>query len=242
MAFNYSPKVVTNGLVLYLDAANPKSYVSGSTAWGDLSRSGNNGTLTNSPTYSTANGGIIVFDGTDDFSSTPDHPSLNFGSGAFTIECFFRPKITQSGGNFPAVLNKSTGDFTSPIAGVTGWILYWQTTSFVYRFQLGDGTPGAVNTISYPESISNDNTWRCLSVTVPPSGSSIIGYHNGSSVTTTTRTLGSTNINVALTIATWRQVTRELNTDVGIARIYNRSLSAQEILQNYNATKTRFGL
>ena len=55
MVFNYSPKVVTDGLVLYLDAANPNSYVSGSTTWGDLSRGGNNSTLTNGPTYSTAN-------------------------------------------------------------------------------------------------------------------------------------------------------------------------------------------
>ena len=242
MAFSYSPKVVTDGLVLYLDAANPKSYVSGSTTWTDISRSGNNGTLTNGPTYSTANGGSIVFDGTDDFAQIADNPSLNFGSGAFTLECFFRPKTTQSGGNFPAILNKSTGDFTSPSAGVNGWILYFSTDVNIYRFRLGNGAPGAIDGINFPLSITNDNTWRCLSVTVPASGSSIVGYHNGISVTTTPRNLGSTNTNVALTIATWRQFARELNTDVGIVKIYNRALSAQEILQNYNATKTRFGL
>jgi hypothetical protein len=242
MAFNYSPKIVTDGLVLYLDAANPKSYVSGSTTWSDISRGGNNGILTNGPTFNSSNGGSIVFDGTDDFSTTPDHPSLNFGSEAFTIECIFRPKLTQSGGNFPAILNKSTGDFTSPAAGVTGWILYWHTSTNVYMFQLGDGTLGAVNTLSYPASINNDNTWRCLSVTIPTSGNSIIGYYNGNSIGSSTRTLGSTNINIALTIATWRQFSRELNTDVGVVRIYNRALSATEVLQNYNATKTRFGL
>jgi hypothetical protein len=66
MAFNYSPKIVTDGLVLYLDAANSKSYVSGSTTWSDLSRGGNNGTLTNGPTYSSAKGGIIILDGSND--------------------------------------------------------------------------------------------------------------------------------------------------------------------------------
>ena len=57
MAFNYSPKIVTNGLVLCLDAANPKSYVSGSTKWNDLSKNYLNGTLTNGPTFNSANGG-----------------------------------------------------------------------------------------------------------------------------------------------------------------------------------------
>ena len=65
MSFNYSPKVVTNGLVLCLDAANQKSYTSGSTTWYDLAGS-NNGVLTNGPTYDTAMSGNIVFDGIDD--------------------------------------------------------------------------------------------------------------------------------------------------------------------------------
>ncbi len=59
--------IVTNGLVLYLDASNTKSYVSGSTTWSDVSRSGNNGTLINGPTFNSANGGSIVFDGTNDY-------------------------------------------------------------------------------------------------------------------------------------------------------------------------------
>ena len=67
MAFNYSPKVVTDGLVLYLDAANPNSYASGSTSWNDISRGGNNGTLFNGPTFNAGNGGSILFDGIDDF-------------------------------------------------------------------------------------------------------------------------------------------------------------------------------
>jgi hypothetical protein len=239
--FNHSPRIVTNGLVLCLDAANPKSYGGSGTVWKDLSGNGNNGTLTNGPTFDSGNGGNIVFDGTDDFSTTPDNPSLNFGSGAFTLECFFRPKSTQSGGNFPAILNKSTGDFTdSPLLGAIGWIIYWDTNANLYRFRLRDGTSS--NNINFPDTINNNNTWRCLSVSIPTIGSSIVGYYNGDSVLSTSRTVGSTNINVALTIATWRQFARELNTDVGVVRIYNRALSATEILQNYNATKNRFGL
>ena len=67
MAFNYSPKTVIDGLVLYMDAANSKSYVSGSTTWNDISRGGNIGTLLNGPTFNSSNSGNIVFDGTDDY-------------------------------------------------------------------------------------------------------------------------------------------------------------------------------
>jgi hypothetical protein len=209
--------------------------------WEDTSGNNNHGELVNGPIYSSANGGSIVFDGVDDFSTIPDHPSLNFGSGAFTLECFFRPKSTQSGGNFPAILNKSTGDFTdSPLLGAIGWIIYWDTNVNLYRFRLRDGTSS--NDINFPGTINNNNTWRCLSVSIPTSGRSIVGYHNGNSIGSVTRTVGSTNINVALTIAMWRQFARELNTDVGAVRIYNRALSATEIFQNYNAAKSRFGL
>jgi hypothetical protein len=51
MAYNFSPKIITDGLVLYLDAANTRSYPGSGTVWTDLSRVGNNGTLTNGPTF-----------------------------------------------------------------------------------------------------------------------------------------------------------------------------------------------
>ena len=88
MAFNFSPKVVTEGLVLYLDAANTKSYVSGSTTWSDLSRSRNNGTLVNGPTFNSSNGGFIRCDGTNDYIEVLDNNSLDFGSGNFTVVLF----------------------------------------------------------------------------------------------------------------------------------------------------------
>ena len=67
MSFSFSPKIVTDGLVLYLDAANTRSYVSGSTVWTDLSRVGNNGLLINGPTFNSLNNGSIVFNGTNQY-------------------------------------------------------------------------------------------------------------------------------------------------------------------------------
>ena len=84
MAFSYSPKIITDGLVLYLDAANPYSYVSGSTAWNDISRGGNNGTLINGPTFSIESLGSIVFDGTNDYVAATNLTGSTTNS--FTLE------------------------------------------------------------------------------------------------------------------------------------------------------------
>jgi hypothetical protein len=70
MGFYRGPHIVTDGLILSLDAANNKSYPRSGTTWNDLSGNGNNGTLVNGPTFSSANGGSIVFDGTNDVVST----------------------------------------------------------------------------------------------------------------------------------------------------------------------------
>jgi hypothetical protein len=96
MAFIHSPKIVTDGLVLALDAGNVKSYASGSTTWLDKSGGGNNGTLINGPTFSSANGGSVVFDGTNDNALLPinffSYPSLT----TFSISLWF--KSSQSNG------------------------------------------------------------------------------------------------------------------------------------------------
>ena len=67
MGLSHSPNIVTDVLVLCLDAANRRSYPGSGNSWLDLSGNGNNGTLTNGPTYSSANGGSLVFDGVDDY-------------------------------------------------------------------------------------------------------------------------------------------------------------------------------
>ena len=83
MAYNFSPKIVTDGLVLYLDAANTKSYVSGSTVWNDISRGGNNGSLINGPTFISGNGGSIVFDGVNNYVEFGD--VLDLGTNSMTV-------------------------------------------------------------------------------------------------------------------------------------------------------------
>jgi hypothetical protein len=92
MAFFRGPNVVTDGLVLSLDAANIKSYVSGSTTWYDKSGNGNNGTLTNGPTFDSNNGGNLVFNGTNQYIDCGSSSLLNFGTGNYTIGVWFKIK------------------------------------------------------------------------------------------------------------------------------------------------------
>jgi hypothetical protein len=235
------PDIIQKDLVLCLDAGNQKSYSGSGNVWRDLAGS-NNGTLTNGPTFSNANGGSLVFDGVDDFAEITNNNSLSFGSGEFTIEVFFKPKVSQTGGNFPAIINKSIGDFTNPVStgGVTGWILFWISNR--YEFRLGDSST-TFDSITFPSLVTNDDTWRYLAVTIPADSNLIKGYYNGNIVITGTKTLtNSTNTNVSLTINSWRQFGRRLNSQTASVKLYNRALSPTEILQNYNATKGRFRL
>lgn len=61
------PNIVTDGLVLYLDAANTKSYPGSGTTWNDLSGNGNNGTLINGYIFNSIGNGNLVFDGSNDY-------------------------------------------------------------------------------------------------------------------------------------------------------------------------------
>lgn len=85
MSYHNGPKIVSEGLVLYLDAANSKSYSGTGTTWTDLSGNSNNATLVNGPTYSSLNGGGIVLDATDDFISITPSASLKVDGDNFTI-------------------------------------------------------------------------------------------------------------------------------------------------------------
>ena len=69
MGLSHSPSIITQNLVLCLDAANSKSYPGSGTTWYNLIPGGVNGTLTNGPTYSSANGGVIALDGVNDYIS-----------------------------------------------------------------------------------------------------------------------------------------------------------------------------
>lgn len=208
--------IVSNGLVLYLDASNRISYVSGSTTWNDVSRSGNNGTLINGPTFNSANGGNIVFDGTNDFvSGSCTTVNANVGMTTFI---WVRTTITS-----PQV-------FFSHTSGVNdGFRLEIDGGQFLLTF-------GGVANYSSGNSVSDGN-WKQLVVTTVGTTGRI--YINGNLVASpTVGTMQGTPNQFVISGST----IRFLNGNVASVILYNRSLTAAEVLQNYNATKTRFGL
>ena len=244
MAFNYSPKIVTAGLVLYLDAANARSYPGTGTTWTDLSRSGNNGTLTNGPTFNSGNGGNIVFDGTNDYSSVNVN-LLPFSQ--ITVEIWFKlsttsnailfehgPNWNSTAGGFGLSVN-SNGNTNDPTICHTAFWNAGNLRARNYAF-----TCGTQNYSCHTNIYSNisDPTGRLTYV-----NGNLIPYTSiGGYPTTTATTSGSTFRDAIMFLASRAGSTGFLNGNIASIKIYNIKLSSTEILQNYNATKTRFGL
>jgi hypothetical protein len=220
MAFSYSPKIVTDGLVLALDAANTKSYVSGSTTWTDLSRGGNNGTLINGPTFNSANGGSIVFDGTNDYVNCNNSSNLQLTTG--TVSCWVKGQ--QQGSDYNGIVVKN---------GAWG-IFIFQSTLRLYDWGNNVGRNTGINI--------SDNIWRNITLTFTstlgtPSNNAII-YINGIVVLTTT--IKNSSQTDPLLLGYGNYGTQYLNGFIATTQIYNRALSTAEVLQNYNATKGRY--
>jgi hypothetical protein len=222
MAFNYSPKIVTNGLVFYLDAANPNSYANGSTNWKDLSRSNINTTLVNGPTFNSSNGGAIVFDGVDDNAPT----SFDTALGDFTVCCWFKP-TDSSNPAYARMLDKN----------------YQNGFWLGKNASVANSWGGGIREASLPFGIFltlPDGQWNFL--TSIRSSSTHTLYGNGIT-NTTSNTVPSTALDTTSLLIAQYVGGAGYNYKGSIAslQIYNRALTSTEVLQNYNTTKTRFG-
>ncbi len=225
------PNIVTNGLVLYLDAANPRSYVSGSTAWNDLSTFRNNGTLVNGPAYSNEFNGNLVFDGSNDYA---DFPFNGRSTTVNTVEMFVRWRSNNSVGMFIGFLSY---DIYTP----GGRLGFNTAASDVY------GIPAARVTALNLIGTSNSNWHQYVFVFTNQVQNNKI-YIDGNQETLTQQQ-GTTNLTSTRTFSSTLRLSGWVNStdyplpaDYSSVRIYNRELNQQEILQNYNATKGRFGL
>jgi hypothetical protein len=229
MSFNYSPKIVTDGLVLCLDAANTKSYVSGSTAWNDLSRGGNNGTLINGPTFNTGNGGSIVFDGVDDYVNCGNDSSFDLTT-QLTLECWVKTSDTSQFAHFISKFPASNCSYQLGATVGSGYLYFSRSTN-----GSNQGINGQVNINVC------DGNWKHVVVSYNSTTSTLLMSINGiiqSSSLSGDVYVTTTNVNIGRRT----NVGQYYSANISNVRIYNRALSASEVLQNYNATKTRFGL
>lgn len=237
MPNNYGPRIVTNGLIACLDAANTKSYPSSGTLWTNLMRSGNNGSLTNGPTFNSENGGSIVFDGVDDFVECG-----NFADnlGEMTVSAWFR--VTNSWNGYTVIALKM-----SSILDGAGWAF-----TFVGGSKLGFGTQqagGASYRFFNTVDALSTNVWMHGAATLTGGVNGTIQiYVNGIARTLQNQSAGTvTNTSTVTPVriahwGDWAGQTRYFGGNIASVSIYNRALSPTEILQNYNATKGRFKL
>jgi hypothetical protein len=235
------PNIVVDGLVLALDAANTKSYISGSTTWNDLSRGGNNSTLINSPTFNTGSGGSIVFDGVDDYVNSNYAPVINLGDSYSQSVWFRTTNATVGDGGSNRLIEARDNKTGNPL--ITSIINLFQANTLVF---LTRGTNGVRRDLEITNINVNDGIWRHFHSQILSNGTTQI-YLNGFLVGQ--NTLGvDTRIDLStrpLAIGARNlegNISGFFNGNISQVQIYNRALSAQEVLQNYNATKTRFGL
>jgi len=234
--YKNTPPIVTNGLVMHLDAGSRQSYVSGSTTWIDLSGNRNSGSLFNTPTFDTANQGTLVFNGTNQYVSTP-------------IQNLSRPCTLSTWVNFNSLTGYQTifgqdtstaiprGRFYFQKAGGTaeGFILNVVNFSIV----LSNGTIVVVNAIN-PAVI---NQWYNYSAVLTTTTLSL--YENGilQNTVSDSNTFLTPNTTITLNAGYYADAIVDfVNGKSSLFLIYNRALSDQEIAQNYNALKARFGL
>jgi hypothetical protein len=244
MGLAHSPSLVMNGLVLALDAANPKSYPGSGTAWTDLSGRGNTGTLTNGPTYSSANGGSIVFDGTNNFASIPS-PSPLSGTQLFTFEIWVN--LTSITGNFGGS-NKAAWLFAGGSGSGAGQpefaVLSANNTSFTPNtIYFGRGAGGVTGSLSINvSSLMSNGNWYQISLVRSASNIETV-YLNGSSIGTgNVSNSFSDGITNFASLENNSSYSGYLNGKISNIKIYNRALSAAEVSQNYNALRGRYGL
>ena len=243
MAFHYSPNITTNGLILYMDPANPNSYTGTpptqfSSGWNDLT-SLNSGALIGGYSYDSANLAFSVITAT---ATTPAWISttntLSFpDSSEYSME--FSVKLRANAG---VDLHSLCGNgSTNPWVGIVGSPTSWK---FFFR----DSTPSA--TYSYSATQSNYNlsqNWLNLSFTVA-TDRTIKFYMNGVFISNVVDINGfkpsSTLLNVNRLAGGYSSSGNSFPFQgfISATRIYNRLLTDVEILQNYNAIKTRFRL
>ena len=249
MGFYRGPHVVTDGLVLWLDAANPRSYPGSGTVWSDMSGNGYNFNLINGPIYNPAYNGGIEQDGTNDYIERAYTNDLAFnGNTSFTIQIVARTKTLKHSTDYPAIMSNGDGD-----AG-GGWdmILYDDNNVFggpfgiiaFNRYQTGGAylTVGGGCLYSFTSlADANSMNFWCYTYSSTTGGTL---YRNGSILATNPTTgsiTRSTTPNVYLGRRTLN-ASRVTNCIFYAFHAYNRTLSASEVKQNYDALKGRYNL
>jgi hypothetical protein len=231
MGIFYNPRTITDGLVLCLDAANTKSYPGSGTTWTDLSGRGNNFTLYGSPSLS-ADGKSLSFNGVDQYANIGSSelnlaPVITTTSSTRTIEVWAKVNANISAG----LVGGLFGDQYSS----TGALVVNEFRRLMWRWD-DSGIP--------TQKVVQLGEW--FQIVVLLQNSYQIEYYVNGQLDTAQFTSPDTSATICTGWSIARQNRnfsgdfRHLNSNVSVARQYNSVLTAQEIQQNINATKSRF--
>jgi hypothetical protein len=239
----YGHKILTNGLVFYVNAADKASFSGpGSNNWKDISSSNISGTncLVGGPTFSSANGGYIttgINTSGKYFTWGANISQVNFQSNNFTISLMLKPYNDFVGGAQLGIMGY----------GQEGQSGYWMMIS-KYAYQSIDFMTGQFGTFQRTSSsifTSYANKWVYL--TIVRTGSSVKIYANDVDITQTAGTHSNPTSNTTIPLllgactipggTSWSGYA-----DYASFAMYNRALSASELTQNFNAVRSRFGI
>jgi hypothetical protein len=238
---------VTDGLVLYLDAANPKSYPGSGVTWSNITTSSNNGSLTNGASFNSINGGSIFFDGTNDYVEFGNATFGGFATATFSYSAWF---YFSGSSQFGFILGKRQ----------TGGFQQWQMGIMNDATFGGNGTN--LTTYLRPDDTSpdcafnyqlNNAGWYHGTITVGTSEQKM--YVNGANVVTFTRNYSTDSFlipNGRFYIGAVNNGSTDGNKPtpafffkssyIPVVQLYNKTLTASEVLQNFNALRGRFGI
>lgn len=230
------PPIITDGLILNLDAGNPASYSGTGTTWYDLSVSGTNATLSNNPAFSSDNSGILTFDGVNDFASIPNTNSPFRLSSQVTYNFWiYSMRDSQQLMGASTVGGNGSGGFLVNNSSIS---FRWTPTS-----------PDADRTITM--NVDNTlNVWNHISFTMNYVNGTYQFYYNGLPISSSVNGSVSSwfpNLNYNQNIPDYIGA-RSVNSlsyfsgSISNVSVYNRILTSAEVLQNFNALKSRFGL
>lgn len=216
MALAHSPSIVTSGLVLCLDAANPRSYPGTGTAWYDVSGGGYTATLVSAPTYNAS--GYFVFTGTQYATViNPLFASQTATTQTWTVSAWLNVDDTAS----QSLINFGIGLY--PSYGTNNSLLYLNS--------------GANDYYTYGGDIGNLG-WKYITFRFNNASGARTIYSNAADISTS----GPNNTSTPVALNATSTIASNLRGNLAKLEIYNRMLTDAEVTQNFNAARGRYGI
>lgn len=218
------PSIVSDGLILNLDAGNTTSYSGTGITWLDLSGNNYDGSLQNGVTYSQLNGGVFIFDGVNDYISITGSITLNSAT--------FITWVKRNGNQ-----TRGAGMIFSRSPGFTSGLNFNYASDNRIGYHWNDQNWNWDSNLIIP-----DLTWcMCVISITPTNATAYLCQSTGITSSILTTTHNSTTLN-RIRVGADSDMSRYTNGQISVAQIYNRALSESEITQNFNALKSRYGL